>query len=84
MTRSAEWEEYITSDPQILVGKPTIKGTRISVELIMELIEQGWTFETILEAYPHLRREQIRAAVAYAIDLLRDDQVLPLASRSAS
>ncbi len=47
----------------------------------MELVAEDWTFDQILEAYPHLNRDQLRAAVAYAIEVVRDDHLLPLASR---
>jgi Uncharacterized conserved protein len=56
----------ITADPEILGGKPVIAGTRISVQLIVEKIGDGWSIEDLLEDYPHLTREQIIAAIAYA------------------
>lgn len=57
----------IVSDPDIAFGKPVIEGTRISVELILEKLAAGETIEQLLEGYPHLSREDIRAAVDYAI-----------------
>ncbi len=83
MEKAIDWGEYITADPQILVGKATIKGTRISVELILELVKGGWSLDQILESYPHLTREQVRAALAYAIEVIREDHLLPVASRRA-
>ncbi len=56
----------ITADPEILGGKPVIAGTRISVQLILEKIGDGWSIQDLLEDYPHLTREQIIAAIAYA------------------
>jgi uncharacterized protein (DUF433 family) len=56
----------ITTDPEILSGKPVIAGTRISVQLILEKLRDGWSIEDLLEDYPHLTREQIVAAIAYA------------------
>ena len=56
----------ITTDPEILGGKPVIAGTRISVQLILEKIGDGWSIEDLLEDYPHLMHEQIIAAIAYA------------------
>jgi uncharacterized protein (DUF433 family) len=56
----------ITTDPEILGGKPVIAGTRISVQLILEKIGDGWSIQDLLEDYPHLTREQIIAAIAYA------------------
>lgn len=60
------WREHIVSNPDILVGKPSIKGTRISVEPILGWLANGWTHEMILESYPQLAREDIVAAVAIA------------------
>lgn len=56
----------IVTDPAILGGKPTIAGTRISVELILERIRDGWTIDELLDDYPQLTREQVIAALAYA------------------
>jgi len=61
-----DWHERIASDPDILLGKPTIKGTRISVELILGWLANGWTHERILGAYPQLSQEDILAALAFA------------------
>lgn len=61
-----DWRDRIVSDPRILVGKPTIKGTRISVELILGCFGSDWSFADILESYPHITREDILAALAYA------------------
>jgi len=60
----------ITRDPGILGGKPVIAGTRISVQLILEKLRDGWTIEDLLDDYPHLTRDQIGAALAYAADVL--------------
>ena len=59
------WQEHITSDKNILIGKPIIKGTRISVELILELLESGWTEVQILESYPAVTPENLKAVFAY-------------------
>ncbi|MEI6072113.1 MAG: DUF433 domain-containing protein [Verrucomicrobiae bacterium] len=72
-------QDYITSDPSVLVGKPLIKGTRLSVEFILDLISQGWPEEEILRNY-HLQREQVRACVAYAQALLSEQKVFPVAA----
>ena len=55
------WREYIISDPTILIGKPTIKGTRISIELILELLASGWSEKQILDSYPSLSSDSLRA-----------------------
>lgn len=60
-----DWQPYITSDNAVLRGKPVINGTRISVELVLELMEQGWTEAMILESYPHLRKVQLQAVFAF-------------------
>jgi uncharacterized protein (DUF433 family) len=73
-----DWRPYIRCDPTILCGKPVIAGTRISVELILEKLAAGQTIEQILEDYPHLTEEAIRAAIAFAADALKADFVYPL------
>lgn len=59
------WREHITSDKEILLGKPTIKGTRISVELILELLANGWSEKQILESYSNLSDKDLKAMYAY-------------------
>jgi uncharacterized protein (DUF433 family) len=66
------WRDHIHSDPGILGGKPVIRGTRISVELILEYLAEGADEDYILDAYSHITREQVRAAVQFAHDLLID------------
>jgi len=70
---NVNWRELIHSDPKILGGKPVIRGTRISVELVLEFIAEGATEDRILESYPQLTREQVRAAVEFAHDMLVDE-----------
>jgi uncharacterized protein (DUF433 family) len=60
-----KWPDHIHSDPQVLLGKPTIRGTRISVELILELLSSGWTNKVPLESYPRLTENDLKAVVAY-------------------
>lgn len=74
------WQERITLDPAILVGKPTIKGTRLSVEFIIELLANGWTRKEILENYPGITTEDIQACLSYAGRLLQEERVFPLVS----
>lgn len=62
------WQEYIIEDENILVGKPTIKGTRISVEFLVSLLAQGWTEQQILENYPRLNKEHLKAVFSYVQD----------------
>jgi len=70
--------ERIVVDPQILTGKPVVRGTRISVELVVDLIAAGWSREQILASYPDLSEDDIRACLAYASELLREEKVYPL------
>jgi uncharacterized protein (DUF433 family) len=73
-----DWHERITIDPNILVGKPIIKGTRISVEFIIDLLARGWSEEQILKEYDHLTRDDIHACLAYAGELVREEKVYSL------
>jgi uncharacterized protein (DUF433 family) len=66
------WRDYIISDKEVLLGKPTIKGTRISVEHIIGLLAQGWTEADILENYPRLGRESLQAVFMYIQDCIHD------------
>ena len=67
------WRDHIHSDPDILGGKPVVRGTRISVELILEYFEDGATMADILEAYSHITEADVRAAMAFARDLLHGE-----------
>ncbi len=69
----------IHSDPRIMMGKPVISGTRITVEYILEELAAGATFEQLLDGHPHLTEEAIRAALAFAAEALRADVVYPSA-----
>jgi len=73
-----DWRNRITVNPEILAGKSIIKGTRISIEHILDLLANGWTTETILENYPQIKRKDITAALKYAIQILKEDKVYPL------
>jgi len=75
-----KWQDYIVSDNQVLLGKPTIKGTRISVELILELLESGWNERQILESYPALSENSIRAVFAYLKDCLQQELYFPISA----
>lgn len=75
---SMQWEKYIVSDKNILLGKPVIKGTRISVELILDVMSKGWNEQMILESYPHLTREQLQAVFAYLKDCMQQELLFSL------
>jgi Uncharacterized conserved protein len=72
------WRNRITYDPTILSGKPIIKGTRLAVEFIMELLANGWTTEKILKNYPQLKKADIFAVLKYAAEIMKEEQVYPL------
>jgi len=71
-------QERIVIDPEILVGKPVIKGTRLSVDFIIDLLAQGWSEEDILKNYPGLAHEDIPAGLRFAGAILRSEKVYPL------
>ncbi len=68
-----DWRQYIHSDPEILLGKPVVKGTRLSVEFILGLFAAGWTEEQVLENYPTLAPESLRAVFAFATECMREE-----------
>jgi uncharacterized protein (DUF433 family) len=70
--------DRIVVDASILTGKPAVRGTRISVALVVELLAGGWSHGQILASYPHLAEEDIRACLACASELLREEKVYPL------
>ena len=67
-----DWRVYIETNDNILLGKPVIKGTRISVEHIINLLASGWTEQQILENYPRLSKENLQAVFAYIQDIIKD------------
>ena len=73
-----EWHDRVVVLPRVLTGKPVVRGTRISVELVVDLLAAGWSHAQILESYPHLTEDDIRACLSYASELLREEQVLSL------
>jgi len=71
--------DRIVIDPNILVGKPVVKGTRLAVEFIIDLLAQGWSEADLLHNYPSLTHEDILACLAYASHRLKAEKVYPLA-----
>lgn len=67
-----EWRNHIVENEAVLLGKPTVKGTRISVEHIIGLLAEGWTESQILENYPRLSQESLKAVFLYIQDCLKD------------
>jgi uncharacterized protein (DUF433 family) len=78
-----DWRGRITSDPSVLVGKPIVKGTRISVDLILGWMANGWSVEDILESYPHITREDVQAALAFAAEMLREEEYIAVHKATA-
>ncbi|MCC7361970.1 MAG: DUF433 domain-containing protein [Anaerolineales bacterium] len=74
-----DWRGRIVIDPQILVGKPVIKGTRLAVEFVVDLLGQGWSAADILRSYPILTAADIQACLQYASAMLKAQRVYPLA-----
>ena len=72
------WQERIDADANVMAGKPVVRGTRLAVEFIIELLAQGWSEADILTNYPQLRGEDIRACLHYASDVLRSEKVFPI------
>ncbi|MGC9334867.1 MAG: DUF433 domain-containing protein [Anaerolineae bacterium] len=73
-----DWQERIVIDPDILVGKPAVKGTRLAVEFIIDLLAQGWTEGEILRNYPGLTHEDVQACLGYASATLQAEKVYPM------
>ena len=73
-----EWQDRIVLDSNVLTGKPVIKGSRLAVEFIIELLANGWTEQDILTNYPGITRDDILACLAYASDILHEEKVYPL------
>jgi uncharacterized protein (DUF433 family) len=68
------WRDHIHSDPEILGGKPVIRGSRISVELVLEYFADGASVADILAAYPHITEAGVRAATAFAHDMVAEEK----------
>lgn len=77
------WQEHIVIDPKILVGKPVIKGSRLAVEFIVDLLAQGWSENEILRNYPGITHEDITACLQYATIILKSEKVYPFALSQA-
>ena len=70
-----DWRNRISVNPDVLVGKPVIKGTRLAVEFIIDLLAQGWTEDDIIENYPGVTREDISSCLSYAGEVLKTEKV---------
>ncbi len=73
-----DWREHIHSKPEILSGKPVVKGTRLSVDFLLDLLANGWSEKQVLESYPGLSRDSLRAVFAFAAESTRDERAFEL------
>jgi uncharacterized protein (DUF433 family) len=78
------WRDHITADNSVLLGKPTITGTRISVEFLLKLLAAGWTEDQILANYPRLKKEDMQAVFAYIHECIQDGLMYDLPDQTAS
>ena len=74
------WKDRIETNPEVLSGKPVVSGTRIAVELVVELLAEDWTPDEILDQYPALSRPDIQACLHYAHERLQSERVYPVKS----
>lgn len=74
----SKWQDRIAFDTAVLAGKPVIKGTRIAVEFVIDLLAQGWSHADICKNYPNVTDDDIRACLAYARDTLSAERVYPI------
>jgi len=79
----ASWADHVTSDQQVLAGKPVVRGTRLAVEFILGLFAEGWTQDQVLANYPALTADSLKAVFAYAADVLHEEVILPVRSPAA-
>ena len=71
-----DWREYIEQRPEVMMGKPVIKGTRLTAEFILERLGDGWSAQALMESFPEFQPEQIQATQAYAAAWLALDETL--------
>ena len=76
--KAVKWQDFIHSDPEILIGKPVVRGTRLSVDFILRLLGNGWTVQELLENYPRLSAEAVQAVFAYAGACLSEEALFDM------
>jgi len=74
------WRERISIDPQVLVGKPVVKNTRLAVEFVVGLLAQGWKEDDLLQNYPNLTHDDVLACLQYASEVLQSERVFPISA----
>lgn len=72
------WKDHISLDPEVLAGKPVVKGSRIAVELVVDLLAKGWSEADLLRSYPALTQEDIQACLQYASARLQAERIYPI------
>ena len=77
-----EWRPLIVVDPNVQAGKPVVKGTRLTVDFILGLFASGWSAEQVVENYPSLNQESLRAVFAFAAEALGDESVYPTSRKT--
>lgn len=80
--RGMNWKDYVVADPAVLGGKPTVKGTRISVEFVIQRLAQGWTETELLENYPRLTPKHLQAVFAYVQECIEDGLLISPSSKT--
>ena len=75
------WKKHIHSDPNILVGKPVVKGTRLSVEFLLGLLAKGWNEKQILKNYPSLTASGLQSVFAFAAECMREEALFSISKR---
>ena len=74
-----DYRNYIESNPSVMLGKPVIKGTRLTVEIILQKLSEGATVDQLIAAYPALKPEDISAVLAYASDVISNETIIAVA-----
>jgi uncharacterized protein (DUF433 family) len=77
-SKTMNWRDHISIDPDVAVGKPVVKGTRIAVELVIDLLGRGYTVEQVVRQYDHLTTADVQACLAYAAEVLQSEKVYAL------
>ena len=72
-----DWRERIEINPEVMTGKPVIKGTRLTVDHVIELLAEGWTVDQIITEYPGVCSEDVAGCLAYASAVIKDEKVFP-------
>ncbi len=77
------WRDHIYSNPGIGFGKPIFRGTRFKVEFVLKLMAAGWTYEQMAEEYPGILPDHLRAAAAFAAEMMRDEEYIAIGQAQA-